>query len=278
MKSKLSKVAEKEKEAATRNKAIVAELAATASCMPLSPSTRAASPPHTNSRQPRSDDHSSPTTTIHRAGAKNAVTWQSTRGKSPASIARQTHNSSSISINSSSSNISVDAAVEAFSYERKIQQSRIAELETQVRSLERSVADAQNLVVKSETRSSDQEDSWHAEGEKSAGERSTLASSSTTTSSSNELTPTARSMFEKINAQAESIVKLTQQLEAAQTDSAEKDKELERCRSRCSELKEGWENMKLEIESRPTARLGSAVCCNSMCDRIISSGVFRWHT
>ena len=257
MKSKLSKVAEKEKEAATRNKAIVAELAATASCMPLSPSTRAASPPHTNSRQPRSDDHSSPTTTIHRAGAKNAVTWQSTRGKSPASIARQTHNSSSISINSSSSNISVDAAVEAFSYERKIQQSRIAELETQVRSLERSVADAQNLVVKSETRSSDQEDSWRAEGEKSAGERSTL------TSSSNEMTPTARSMFEKINAQAESIVKLTQQLEAAQTDSAEKDKELERCRSRCSELKEGWENMKLEIESRPTARLGSAVCCNS---------------
>jgi chromosome segregation ATPase len=244
LKSKLTKVAEKEKETSTRNKAILAELAATHGLPTSPPSVHAASPPHSNSRQPKSDE-------ILR---KNAVAWQSNRGKSPAPITRHAHSSNNSSFSSSGSSISVDAAVEAFAYDRKIQQSRIAELETQVRSLERSVADAQNLVVKSEKHSLDQkEGSLHA-AEESAGERSPAIAST-----SNEMTPTARSMFEKINVQAEAILRLTQQLDAAQRDSAEKDKEIELCRSRCSELKEGWENMKLEIESRPTARLGLAV-------------------
>lgn len=250
MRSKLTKVAEKEKENSTRNKAILAELAANTSGLPTSPSSvPAASPPHSNSRQPKSDE-------ILRAGTKNGVTWQSNRGRSPAPITRHAHSSNNNSFSSSSggSSISVDAAVEAFAYERKIQQSRIAELETQVRSLERSVADAQNLVVKSENRSVDQEEGSLQHGaEKSAGERSSQASNN------NEMTHTARSMFEKINVQSEAILRLTQQLDAAQRDSAEKDNEIELCRSRCSELKEGWENMKLEIESRPTARLGLAV-------------------
>ena len=247
MKSKLTKVAEKEKETSTRNKAILAELAATSGLPTSPPSVHAASPPHSNSRQPRSDE------ILRAGGTKNAVTWQSNRGKSPAPITRHAHSSNNSSFSSSGSSISVDAAVEAFAYERKIQQSRIAELETQVRSLERSVVDAQNLVVKSENRRLDQEEGSLHGAEESAGERSTQASNC------NEMTPTARSMFEKINVQAEAILSLTKQLDAAQRESAEKDNEIELCRSRCSELKEGWENMKLEIESRPTARLGLAI-------------------
>ena len=232
-----------------RNRAIVADLAV-ASGPTFPSSVLAASPSHSNSsrQQPGDEDFSSPTTKAHRAGSKTAVSWQSTRGKSPASIARHTQQHGSGGSNSSvSSNLSVDAAVEAFAYERKFQQTRIAELEIQVRSLEKSVADAQNLVTESEKSRRNPHDLMPSPS---------LAVEENAAESSREMTPTARSMFGKINVQAEAIVNLTQQLEAAQVHSEEKDKEMELYKSRYNDLKEGFENMKLELESRPTARLG----------------------
>ena len=141
--------------------------------------------------------------------------------------------------------------MEAFAYERKFQQTRIAELETQVRSLEKSLAEAQNLVV-----AESEKDRLGPHVPSHLAEESVAERSSAVVDSSRDMTPTARSMFEKINVQAEAILKLTQQLEAAQVYSEEKDKEMELFKSRYNHLKEGLENMKLELESRPTARSG----------------------
>lgn len=131
----------------------------------------------------------------------------------------------------------VNDMIEALEIQRDGLEKRNAELEEQVHDLQGALRDQENGDrVFSEPRHSESKDT----------------SSSTCSSSSDS--PTARSMYDKILEQSRKIDLLNRRLEdrkAAEYDAVQMQEQL---RSRSEELVEELENLRIELESRPSAR------------------------
>jgi len=129
----------------------------------------------------------------------------------------------------------VEAVVDAFDSERRQLQSRIMELEIQLRSHSQALHDAQSHVLTAVTNPESLQE---------------------TNATQMEKTPTARSMFDKINLQAKAIDSLNHQLQVVESDNEEKEELLTNLKQKCSELMNKVENLVLELNSRPTIRFG----------------------
>ena len=133
--------------------------------------------------------------------------------------------------------------MEAFESERENLKSRILELEIQVQSLSQALSEAQILV--------------RPDSSLPNVKGTSDLPSPPEGSAASEMTPTARSMFEKINSQASAIVHLSHQIELSKGHLQQKEEELNKWKQRYNELKESLDNLKLELQSRPSVRLAS---------------------
>lgn len=221
LKDKLARVADREREVAAHNRVILQRLrTGDASALPAWPNDR---------------------TPTKKSTHLSNVTTTSSKGSDPVTRA-----------------VTVSDLVNAFETQRLELFSRNKELELQVQNLLHKLKDLQS-DWDGKVLSIDHPSDFDADITRSmlSEDNSNQPSSSNGSSSINPssvLTPTARQMYDKMLQQTDQLEYLTRQLEVSRALGSEKDEMLNAFRVRASELHEEIENLRLQLDSRPTVR------------------------
>lgn len=216
LKDKLARVADREREVAAHNRVILQRLrTGDASALPAWPNDR---------------------TPTKKSTHLSNVTTTSSKGSDPVTKA-----------------VTVSDLVNAFETQRLELFSRNKELELQVQNLLHKLKDLQS-DWDGKVLSIDHPSDFDADITRSMVSEDYNSNGSSPINPSSVLTPTARQMYDKMLQQTEQLEYLTRQLEVSRALGSEKDEMLNAFRVRASELHEEIENLRLQLDSRPTVR------------------------
>jgi hypothetical protein len=216
LKDKLARVADREREVAAHNRVILQRLrTGDASALPAWPNDR---------------------TPTKKSTHLSNVTTTSSKGSDPVTKA-----------------VTVSDLVNAFETQRLELFSRNKELELQVQNLLHKLKDLQS-DWDGKVLSIDHPSDFDADITRSMVSEDYNSNGSSSINPSSVLTPTARQMYDKMLQQTEQLEYLTRQLEVSRALGSEKDEMLNAFRVRASELHEEIENLRLQLDSRPTVR------------------------